>query len=570
MHDWLIKGALLFDGKGSAPMEADLAMAGGVISGIGKDLGAARQTMDARGLFLAPGLIDLHTHYDAQALWDPSLSPSCSLGVTTVVAGNCGFGIAPNRPKHRDLLLKNLSVVEGMDLEALRAGVQWSFESFEEYLVALRKAKPWLNMAVFAQHSTIRTAVMGEDASHRAPSTQELEQMRHEVARALRAGAIGLASSFSPNHSGWQGAPMPSTVADHQELQSLIEVLGQEQRGVFMMATGPRVTPEELASFHTLTGARMFLSTVLTMYNDDKPELGLSYYERVAALQDQGREVYIQTSCQPLSFEFNLLDPYLLYSHPSFAGIKSADEAGKRSHYESEAFRKAFKQDLKNPAVGVLFSGRWDRIFVGHASHPKVQRFESQSIAAIAACCGQDPVDCFFDLALMDGLQTEFLAQLFNANDDGVQPLISHRAGLITLSDAGAHLKFMCDAGYGLHFLGHWVRDRQAMSWSQGIARLTSEPAQRYRIAKRGRLELGCWADLMLFDPIQVGISPVQRASDLPAAPGHKPASRLIRRPQGLAGVWVNGTRVFDGQQSIDGLVGPGQVLDQFHWDMQP
>ncbi|MBU6382259.1 MAG: hypothetical protein EBZ03_03455 [Betaproteobacteria bacterium] len=570
MHDWLIKGALLFDGKGSPPIEADLAMAGGVIAGIGKDLGAARQTTDARGLFLSPGLIDLHTHYDAQALWDPSLSPSCCLGVTTVVAGNCGFGIAPNKPEHRDLLLKHLSVVEGMDLEALRAGVRWSFESFEEYMVALRRSKPWLNMAVFAQHSTIRTAVMGEDASHRAPNAQELEQMRHEVARALRAGAIGFASSFSPNHSGWQGAPMPSTVADQHELQALIEVLGQEQRGVFMMATGPRVTPEALAGFHALTGARMFLSTVLTMYNDDKPDLGLSYYERVASLQDQGREVYIQTSCQPLNFEFNLLDPYLLYSHPSFESIKSADAQGKRALYESAAFRQAFKQDLKTPAPGVLFSGRWDRITVGQANHPKVRRFEGQSIAAIAACCGQDPLDCFFDLALMDALETAFLAQLFNASDDGVQPLISHRAGLITLSDAGAHLKFMCDAGYGLHFLGHWVRERQAMSWSEGIARLTSEPAERYRIANRGRLEVGCWADVMLFDPIQVGISPVERVNDLPAGEGQMPGSRLIRRPQGLAGVWVNGTRVFDGQQSIEGLVGPGQVLDQFHWGMQP
>ncbi|NCV57350.1 MAG: hypothetical protein EBV89_02310 [Betaproteobacteria bacterium] len=570
MHDWLIKGALLFDGKGSPPIEADLAMAGGVIAGIGKDLGAARQTTDARGLFLSPGLIDLHTHYDAQALWDPSLSPSCCLGVTTVVAGNCGFGIAPNKPEHRDLLLKHLSVVEGMDLEALRAGVRWSFESFEEYMVALRRSKPWLNMAVFAQHSTIRTAVMGEDASHRAPNAQELEQMRHEVARALRAGAIGFASSFSPNHSGWQGAPMPSTVADQHELQALIEVLGQEQRGVFMMATGPRVTPEALAGFHALTGARMFLSTVLTMYNDDKPDLGLSYYERVASLQDQGREVYIQTSCQPLNFEFNLLDPYLLYSHPSFESIKSTDAHGKRALYESAAFRQAFKQDLKTPAPGVLFSGRWDRITVGQANHPKVRRFEGQSIAAIAACCGQDPLDCFFDLALMDALETAFLAQLFNASDDGVQPLISHRAGLITLSDAGAHLKFMCDAGYGLHFLGHWVRERQAMSWSEGIARLTSEPAERYRIANRGRLEVGCWADVMLFDPIQVGISPVERVNDLPAGEGQMPGSRLIRRPQGLAGVWVNGTRVFDGQQSIEGLVGPGQVLDQFHWGMQP
>jgi len=567
MHDWLIKGALLFDGRGSAPIEADLAMADGVIAAVGRDLGPARRVVDARGLFLAPGLIDLHTHYDAQVLWDPALSPSSLLGVTTVVTGNCGFGLAPNTPATRGLLLRNLSAVEGMDLEALEAGVHWGFESFADYLAALRRRKPWLNMAVFAQHSTIRTLVMGEEASHRRATAAELVAMRREVGLALRAGAIGLASSFSPNHSGWQGLPMPSTLADPAELESLLQMLGVERRGVCMMATGGQLGPADLGELHARTGVRMFMSTVLTMHHDTHPNRALGYYTQAAGQLAAGREVYIQTSCQPLNFAFDLLDPYPMHGHASFEVIRRSDREAKLHHYADAAFRERFRNDLAQGAPGVLFSGRWDRILIARAHHPRVQRLEGRTLAAIAGRCGQDPLACFFDLALLDDLRTEFQALLYNADDEGVQPLLTHPAGVITLSDAGAHLKFMCDAGYGLHFLGHWVRDRQALSWSEGIARLTSEPAMRYRIQRRGRLEPGWWGDVLLFDPLQVGISALHRLHDLPAPAGSPHGSRLVRHPLGVAGVWVNGTRIVEEGAHCPGIVGTGQILDQFAWE---
>ena len=192
-----------------------------------------------------PGMVDVHTHYDAQVTWDPTLSPSVSLGVTTVVMGNCGFGIAPCPPRLRETLLRNLSVVEGMDVEALLAGTRWDFETFPQYLDMLERIRPQANVAVLAQHSTIRTAVLGEEASSSAKLTdQQLGKMKTLLAEAMDAGAAGFASFFSPNHSGWGGRPMPSTIASDEELRTLVGVLGEKQRGIFVMATGPRSTPE--------------------------------------------------------------------------------------------------------------------------------------------------------------------------------------------------------------------------------------------------------------------------------------------------------------------------------------
>src|SRR4051812_33810781 len=206
MLDLLVRGARVYDGTGSAPVQADVGVKDGTITAVGSAADAAKRTLDAGGLALMPGIVDIHTHYDAQATWDPTLSPSVSLGVTTAVMGNCGFGIAPCPAPLRETMLKNLSVVEGMDIDSLLAGTRWEFESFGQYLDALERARPLANVAVLAGHSTIRTAVMGEAASTRKiPSAAEAAQMKNILREAMQAGAIGFASSFSPNHSGWGG-----------------------------------------------------------------------------------------------------------------------------------------------------------------------------------------------------------------------------------------------------------------------------------------------------------------------------------------------------------------------------
>ena len=561
MHDLIIRNAQVFDGSGLPPVLSDVAVSNGRIAHIGSTSEAAHETIDAKGLALMPGIVDLHTHYDAQVTWDRTMSPSPALGVTTAVIGNCGFGIAPCPAPLRETMLKNLSVVEGMDLNALLTGVNWEFESFGQYMDQLRRIGPYINTAVFAGHSVIRTAVMGADGSSKVdPSPEQMQTMQSMVRDAMDHGAIGFASSFSPNHSGYGGIPMPSTIATEAELRALTSVLGEKKKGVFMMATGTRGSPDIMESIAEDTGRPAYISTVLTMYNEGNPSLGAAYYERCAQALERGHELYILTSCQPLSFDFSLTDPYVLLSHSAFDVVKSATPDSLPGVYRSVEFRDAFRKNLKHPKEGILFLGNWRHIEVGQTTHPENQRLEGQNIQALADQQGLDPVDVFFDLALSEDLGTHFVGKFFNNNDEGVAPSLKHPASVITLSDAGAHLSYMCDAGFGLYFLSHWVRDTGHFTLSEGIRKITSEPADRFRIPERGRLQVGLPADMLLFDPATVGISKPLPRQDLPGG-----GSRMIRTATGVHGVWVNGVKVHDGHNYVDHSQGPGQVLDHFN-----
>ena len=545
MMDLLIRGAQVFDGSGAAPVNADVAVREGRIAQVGKLSGGAHQVVDAQGLALMPGIVDIHTHYDAQITWDRTLSPSPALGVTTAVMGNCGFGIAPCPVSQRETMLKNLSVVEGMDLDALLTGTNWQFETFAEYLAQLRRIGPYANVATLAGHSTIRTAVMGDEASTRAEATaDELARMQAMVREAMDAGAIGLGSSFSPNHAGFGGRPMPSTIASDAELHALMQPLADKQRGIFVMATGPRGTTEYMEALAARTRRPMFMVTVLTMYNDAAPDVALGYYERCAAARARGNEVYIHANPHALSFDFTLRDPYLMFSHDAFMRVKTAQPDELPRIYADPAFRRRFRENLANPQPGILFYGDWSKVEV-----------DERPVTELARAAGRDPLDWFFDLPL----DTPLIAKLFQNNDAGVAPLLKHDSGVLALSDAGAHLIFMCDAGFGLHFLRHWVRETGAFSLQEGVRRLTSDPASKYRIPDRGRIAPGAWADLLLFDPAKVGVSALESRKDLPAG-----GARMIRDPMGVHGVWVNGTQVHDGRDYLPLQSGPGQVLTKF------
>ena len=229
----------------------------------------------------SPGIVDVHTHYDAQVTWDATLSPSPSLGVTTAVMGNCGFGIVPAPPAARDLVIRNLSVVEGMDLDALRQGITWDFESFSDYMAMLRRRGAYANLAVLAGHSTIRTAVMGEDASQRKDATpEELARMKAMVADAMDKGAIGLGASYSLNHSGYGGVPMPSTIAPMSELDALVGAMGPRGRGVVEIASGVK-TPQELEPMAAKYGRPFFQGTGMAMYNEQEPDAALAHLRRL-------------------------------------------------------------------------------------------------------------------------------------------------------------------------------------------------------------------------------------------------------------------------------------------------
>ena len=559
MHDLIIRGATLVDGTGSEPRLADVAVHSGRVSAIGQVSGSAEKMIDADGLVLAPGIVDLHTHYDAQVTWDRTLSPSPSLGVTTAVMGNCGFGIVPSPPAVRDLILRNLSVVEGMDLDALREGVQWDFESFPDYMAALRVASPYLNVAVLAGHSVIRTAVMGEAASEqKKPSTEQLARMQAMVAEAMANGAVGLGGSYSLNHSGYGGVPMPSTISDLGEFEALVAAMGDSGHGVVQVASGAR-SVEELADVSSRHGRSIFLTSGVAMYNDQAPERGIGVFDACASANANGSQVYVQIPCQPLSFDFTLANAYPFYSHEAFSEIKAYEPEQLKRAFGDSSFRDQFRNNLANVGPGMIFQGNWDRITVAVPALERNNALANQTIADIASQQARDPLDVMLDLGLEEDLATTFIGRFLNVGDEGVGRLLQHESGVVALSDAGAHLVFMCDAGFGLHFLAHWVRDRGEFSLSEGVRRLTSHPADFYGISDRGRIAIDLPADFLLFDADRVGVSAPERVSDLPGG-----GRRTIRRPVGVHGVYVNGVEVYGehGYATLDR--GPGQVLDRF------
>ena len=560
MVDLVIRGATIVDGLGHEPRRADLAVKDGRIANIGEIKDPAARTIDADGLTLAPGIIDIHTHYDAQVTWDATLSPSPSLGVTIAVMGNCGFGIVPAPPQARDLVIRNLSVVEGMDLDALRQGITWDFESFGDYMAMLRRRGAYANLAVLAGHSTIRTAVMGEDASQRKDATpEELAKMKAMVADAMAQGAIGLGASYSLNHSGYGGVPMPSTIAPMSELDALIGAMGPRGRGVVEIASGAK-TPQELEPMAAKHGRPFFQGTGVAMYNDQAPQRALGIFEDCAAALLRGVGLYVQIPCQPLSFDFTMANAYPFYSHAAFDPIKAYTPEQLKAVFCDPSWRARFREDLKHPRPGMIFQGNWDRVMVAVAHKPANARYVNLYAAEIAASEHRDPLDVVLDLSLEENLETAFLGRFLNVGDEGVARLLKHEAGVVALSDAGAHLIYMCDAGFGLHFLAHWVRERGDFDLVEGIRRLSSHPADLYGIPNRGRIAIGAQADLLLFDPAAVGITPAERVADLPGG-----GRRTIRRPTGVHGVFCNGVMTFDGKEYVKHAKGPGHVLDRFN-----
>ncbi len=336
----------------------------------------------------------------------------------------------------------------------MRAGVNWEFQSFAEYLAAVRRRAPYANLAVFVGHSAVRTAVMGEDASVRKdPTAAELAEMKRLVAEAMAAGAIGLGASYSLNHSGWGGMPMPSTISSLAEFDALVGAMGGRGRGVVEISSGAK-TVAEMEAIAARHGRRIFMSTALALYNEQYPRRAIEMFEACSAAQARGAGVHIQITCQPLSFDFTLESAYPFYSHEAFEPIKAYAPEDLKPVFRDPGFRERFRRNLREPRPGTVFQGNWDRVVVAAPALAKNAALANRDIAGIARERGQDPLDLFLDLGLEEDLQTAFLGRFFNAVDEGVAELLRHPAGVVALSDAGAHLVYLCDAGFGLYLSG--------------------------------------------------------------------------------------------------------------------
>ena len=540
MTSLLLRGGLLVDGTGGPARRADIAIEGDRIAAVGEPgTVAGGRMIDLDGLVVAPGFIDVHTHYDAQILWDRDLTPSGWHGVTTVVMGNCGFGIAPTRPGDRGTIARILENVEGMTLEVLEAGIPWTFETFPEYLAAVAAEPVRLNVGAMLGHTPLRLYVLGDDVE-RPATPAEVGEMRRLLGEALDAGALGFATSLSPTHVGAGGRPVPSRFADpRDEVFALAAVLGKRGRGVLQVTPGPGLFMEQFSELSRSFGRPVTWTALLTGMNPK--ERAVDVLERGAAF---GGDVWPQVACRPIVMQLNLADPFAFGTQPTIKEILALPRDQRAALYADPAWR-----DRARPELTEKWSARWAKTTVQETD---VHRdLVGRTLVDIAAERHQDPFDVLIDLSLAENLQTRFRIVILNDDEEELARLLADQRTLIALSDAGAHASQLCDACFSTHLLQHWVREKQVLRLEEAVRRLTSHPAAIFQIPDRGRVAPGWVADLVAFDPDTVGVEDLERVWDLPAG-----ADRLIARSTGVEHGWVNGTAVRADGKDLDARPG--------------
>ncbi len=530
--DLKITGGTIVDGTGKPGFVGDLGIKDGKVVAIGKADGPAAQTIDATGKVVAPGFVDVHTHYDAQILWDRMLTISPWHGVTTTVIGNCGFGVAPTREIHRKMIMQTLEKVEGMSLEALEAGLgaAWPFETFPQYLDALEKRGSAINVAALFGHTPLRLYVMGEESTERAATADEVGAMKKLVREAMESGAIGFGTSVSVSHNGYAGKPVPSLQATPEEIDSLVSVMGELKRGLMQITIGRDFSTRHMAEVSRKYNIPVTWTALLShLYGPGghRKQLDLAAEQRKS-----GALVIPQVSCRPLNFEVTFAEPFIFDVMPFMNDLAKADakEPGtRRRAYADPAWREKLRSE-----VTPLFRNWWDRVVI--AWSPSHRELEEQPLTAAAAKLGKDPVDLALDISLADDLQTRFRMAVMNFDEKEVAELITDPNTIIALSDAGAHASQLCDACYSTHLLGHWVRERKVFTLEEAVHNLTQRPAEMFGIIDRGVLAEGRPADVVVFDPKTVNPGPLKRVYDLPAG-----ADRLVSDASGIDAVVVNG-----------------------------
>ena len=546
----VLKNGSVVDGTGRRRFIADVAIVGDRIAEIGSDLNGD-VIVDVTGRVVSPGFIDIHTHYDAQVFWDPALTPSCFHGVTTVVAGNCGFSIAPTRASDRDLIAKTMEKVEDMDPATLQSGIPWEFETFPEYLDAIRRRGTLLNYASYIGHTPLRIWVMGEEAVGRTATSEEIESMVITVGEAMEAGAAGFATSFAVTHRGADGQPIPSRWADRAELEALFSAVGDSQRGVIGVNGGEGLGFSDCYEIQPRVGAPITYTALLTTSTGAHMKAVEIHRQGIST----GARVWPQVSCRPLAFSMTMVEPFTLNTSPVFAELMPQSLANRRAAYADTAWRHRVREGWQN-GQGLL--PRWDsfEIMESEANPHLIGR----RVADLAAESRTDPFDRLLDLALQEpDLALRVKAMLANDDPDGVAVLLKTEGCTLGLSDAGAHIGQLCDAVLPTDLLGTWVREKAVLTLEEAVHKLTKVQADLFGFDNRGVLAEGAFADIVVFDPETVAPGPIRRVRDFPAD-----GERLTAdQPCGMSHLFVNGIEVMRNGGFVDPNfdVRPGRLI---------
>ena len=557
MLDVLIKGGTLVDGSGEPSRQADLGIRDGRIVALGVIEEEARETVDATGKIVAPGFVDVHTHYDAQAFWDGTLSPSPYHGVTSVVAGNCGFSIAPLAPDAGEYLMKMLSRVEGMPLESLEEGVPWNWQTFGEYLDQL-EGRLSINAGFMVGHSAIRRSIMGERAVGHEATSEELSQMVQMLRQSLDEGGMGFSSTVSSTHNDFDGNPVPSRHASKEEILTLARQVRDFEGTTVEFLPGVGWGEEEANYMADISlAANRPVNWNVLVPNAQNIQHAQAQLAATDIARERGAEVLALTVPQPMTIRINLDSGFVfdaLYNWSSFFQLTKAEKLAVLSDPEK---RTKLGEDAQNPDSPMHMLANWENFTIDQTRKDSLKAFCGRRVGEIAEELGKTAFDAMIDIAVEDDLQTYFMPPTMGEDEATWKlrgELWHDDRTIIGASDAGAHLDMIDTFAFSSQVLGEGVRNRKLITMEEAVRQLTDVPAKLYGLRERGRLEEGFHADLVVFDADNVGLGETYTKYDLPAGAG-----RLYADAKGIECVYANGVEIIrDGK---DTGARPGTVL---------
>ena len=532
-YDLVIKNGKIIDGSGLPGFHGDVAVRGGRIVEIGRVNGGAHRIVDADGLVVAPGIIDNHTHYDAQVTWDPLCTYSCYHGVTTVVIGNCSLAMAPAHKEDRDNLAGVLSHVEAIPLEAIQAGVQWSWETIPQYLDALDQ-RLGLNVASLIGHSAVRRYVMGESSQERHATDEEIAAMKAIVREGIEAGAVGISFERNPRHFDWDGRLAPTNLAADSEIFAVANVVDEVGRGVIQFG-GDRTLGTEVAK---KTRCPVFYGNITQAAV--APDRWRKQLEETESLMRQGHRAYQFVMPRPGDLRYTLktaqhFDAMATWKKIMLLPLEMRMQAFRDPETRAKLHKEAVETPI-NPNLAGDFTRRWDLQFVFKPALAKNECLVGKSVADIALEQNKDVLDAFLDLALEENLETEFERREVNSDEAAMKALLTSPYTIIGQSDGGAHVVFRTDYSYSTYLMSHWVREKQILSLEEAIRKLTFIPASLFGLYDRGLVRQGMAADLMIFDPATIAPLEPGEAYDLPGG-----SRRRKQLAKGIEMTVVNG-----------------------------
>ena len=541
-YDLVIKNGMVIDGSGGARYRADVAIQDGKIVSMGRVNGKARRTIDAEGHIVSPGFVDGHTHMDAQVFWDPIGSCSCYHGVTSVVMGNCGFTLAPCKQEDADLVFRNLERAEDLSRDAMLEGIDWSWETFPQFLDAVDNLPKGINYAGYIGHSALRTYTMGERAFTEQATEDDVKKMQHIVKDAMQAGAVGFSTSRTFNHITADDRPVASRVANWDEVRAIVNAVGETGKGIFEIAgEAPGRDPERIREYHDRLRDLAVESGVTQTWGMFSvrvaPDFWRPYFDLLDETAAAGGRMYAQVHSRALntllSFQSNTpFDNWALWS--DIRKLPLAEQMVKLRDPSLKAkLVDIASQEYKGPRIvgAEPRPPEWDFVYP-----MEDMVYDKPSMAELARQKNVNPVELMIDMSLERDFNMFFRQPIANENQDDVLEMMKHPRSVVTFSDSGAHVAQIMDSSLQTHLLSYWVREKQALSLEEAVRQITYNTATMWGLHDRGLLREGMAADVVVFDPDTIGARMPEIVYDLPAG-----ARRLKQTADGILNTVVNG-----------------------------